>query len=795
MKRAWPYLLVVGALLAMAAGATAAAPGARVGIVLDGPSSRFDKVRELIVNEVTELARGEFNVQFPEDKTLTADWTREGVNTALDKLMSDAKVDLVLTIGVIGSDVAIHHRSPGKPLIAPFVLSRQLQKAPYVDGASGVKNLTYITYPFDLARDLKLFRRIASFERLSFIADAEVFTAVPAFGDALREAAAAEGVQLVAVPLGRDAKATLARLDAKTQAVLLGAVLRLDDAEFSNLIDGLNARKLPSFAISGRPAVERGVLAASASSTDMLRVARRVALNIQRILLGERPQSLEVDLPGSERLVINMATARAIGLSPTWSVLRDADQIGMVATPAQDTLSLESVVQEAVAKNLDIAIAERAVAAGAENVPRARSALLPQIGFRGEATHVDDERARAVPGLAERTSSGSLTLSQLIYGESRWANFAVQQFQQTAREADRDGVRLDIVLSAVNGYLDVLSAKSNERIEQHNVELTRANRDTAQLRRRVGTATPAEVYRWDSELAKARGRLLQRQAETRVVEIALNRLLRRPLEERFTTVEAGLDDPTLLTSHKQLFALTDRPATYARFGDFMVEEGLLASPEMRQIDALINAQERTLSSTKAAFWQPEINLRADQTRVYSRSGAGSDGATLGDDSQSTVSVQLSLPLFTSGLRSADMQQAFETLEQLRLQRLSTRQQVTQNVRSRMETVRAAYGGIRFAREAAQAAKRNYEIVNIQYMRGAASIILLLDAQNNWITADQAAANAVYDFLKQLMALERAVSRFDFFVSRDDQVKWFERAERYIEQTRQAPDQTGAAPRR
>jgi len=51
--------------------------------------------------------------------------------------------------------------------------------------------------------------------------------------------------------------------------------------------------------------------------------------------------------------------------------------------------------------------------------------------------------------------------------------------------------------------------------------------------------------------------------------------------------------------------------------------------------------------------------------------------TLGDDSQSTVSVQLSLPHFTGGLCSANMQQAFETLEQLRLQRLSTRPQGTQ----------------------------------------------------------------------------------------------------------------------
>jgi hypothetical protein len=47
------------------------------------------------------------------------------------------------------------------------------------------------------------------------------------------------------------------------------------------------------------------------SDADLSRVARRVALNIQRILLGEAPASIPVFFHCSERLTINTSTAKA----------------------------------------------------------------------------------------------------------------------------------------------------------------------------------------------------------------------------------------------------------------------------------------------------------------------------------------------------------------------------------------------------------------------------------------------------------------------------------------------------
>ncbi len=70
-----------------------------------------------------------------------------------------------------------------------------------------------------------------------------------------------------------------------------------------------------------------------------------------------------------------------------------------------------------------------------------------------------------------------------------------------------------------------------------------------------------------------------------------------------------------------------------------------------------------------------------------------------------------------------------------------------------------------------------------YRRGAASIIDLLDAQNQALVADEEAANAVYDFLIDLMRVQRAVSRFDFFGSPVETTRFFDRLESFFSQAR------------
>ncbi|HZY22220.1 MAG TPA: ABC transporter substrate binding protein, partial [Beijerinckiaceae bacterium] len=67
-----------------------------------------------------------------------------------------------------------------------------------------------------------------------------------------------------------------------------------------------------------------GLLSYGPDTADM---ARRAAAHIDRILRGAKPADLPVEQPTKFQLVINLATARALGLDVSSSLLTRADEV------------------------------------------------------------------------------------------------------------------------------------------------------------------------------------------------------------------------------------------------------------------------------------------------------------------------------------------------------------------------------------------------------------------------------------------------------------------------------------
>ncbi|MDH3311488.1 MAG: TolC family protein, partial [Gammaproteobacteria bacterium] len=473
----WIATILLGATLATIACNVPArteqhSPVVHIAIVMDGPSERAAPLRGLFLEEMRAVNRGEFSLLSPPDLVFEADRTLSGVRTALERALADPRTDLVITLGVLGSHAAAQYERLPKPVLAPFIPDPQLQGLPYKDGTSGRKNLSYVNLDVNIGRDLKAFREIVPFTRLAFLLDGAMVDAIPGIREEVMRVAREHGITVTPVAVADAAAPALAAIPKDTQAVYVGPLLRLSSEEYQRLIAGLIERRLPSFAFSGKSDVELGLLVGIAPALDMERLARRVALNARRILLGEDAATLPVAFARQEGITLNMRTARAIGYSPSWQLLTRAELLYDELEPAGSPLSFAAAVREAVEVNLTIRIAQANVAAGKENIRQARSALLPQIGLTGRHTRIEEDDAAAIPGRAERTSTGSVTLDQSLYSEPAWANLEVQKQLQAARESEREQVRLDIVLETARTYLDVLRAKTNERVQKNNLRLT-----------------------------------------------------------------------------------------------------------------------------------------------------------------------------------------------------------------------------------------------------------------------------------------------------------------------------------
>ncbi len=150
-----------------------------------------------------------------------------------------------------------------------------------------------------------------------------------------------------------------------------------------------------------------------------------------------------------------------------------------------------------------------------------------------------------------------------------------------------------------------------------------------------------------------------------------------------------------------------------------------------------------------------------------------------DDTNWSVGVSATLPLFRGGDRAAERLQAEFEFERLRLERTAVEERIEQRIRSALAETWSTFPGIELTRQAADAASKNLDLVADAYARGAVPIIDLLDAQNTALNADAQATNAIYDFLIALMKVERACGHFHLLQTPEETAAWFDEIDRFF----------------
>ena len=758
----------------------------RVGVVLDGPWERNAEIQAVFEQEILDLTEGTLEVEFPASKHRVGDFSFPGIAADIDTLMADPEVDLVMTVGPVASTHAGRLGDYPKPVVAAFVLDPEIQGIPTArDDAgrviSGVTNLSYVTFPPYIDEHIERLREITHFDHLTFLTSAGLVEAIPELASNFPTRFEGADVDVLVVPVGSSLEDALNAIPSETEAVYVYPLTQLGAGDFQRLVDALIERRLPGFSFWGQDEVEMGLFASIFPGEDFGRLGRRVALNVQRILMGEDAGTLPVVFDRRIRVSLNVDTAEALGVYPSWSVWTEVELVGDRQRDVGRELTLAVVAREAVEVNLDLMATARATVAGREDARIARSALFPQLAVGGAGQFIDADRAASLAGGPQRVGTISASLSQLIFDDGALASIEIEDQLQLSREQQLEEQRLDIVGQSAVAYLEVLRAKRFEQIQRENLAVTRSNLELAQVRQELGVARAAEVLRWEAQIANNRRDVIQSSADRNIAEIRVNRLLTRPLEEPFRTVETDLDDQNLLTSASRLSPYLGDPFSFRVFRGFMTQEALVRAPELQQLDAAIRATERAVTTTARAFWAPTVAFNGE-VAVVGTGGAGSGAGgldlpvpvSLPNSLNWTATVSATLPLFTGGSRRATRARTSLELDELRLRRRSVELSIEQRTRGALHLAGASYAAIELAGAAANASERNLELVTDAYERGAAAIIDLLDAQNQALVAREVAASSVFDYLIDLMNVQRAVGRFDFFTRPSEYQTFLER---------------------
>jgi putative ABC transport system substrate-binding protein len=194
-------------------------------------------------------------------------------------------------------------------------------------------NITGFTaYEFSMGgKWLNLLKEVApGLERVAVIFNPETAPYWKFFMSVIEAAASSLRVQAIAVPVGATADIEPALASFARQPN--GGLMLLGDSfvalRFSLIADLAVRFRLPSIGSAPNPnyAKNGGLLEYNASS-DLVGDFRQSATYVDRILRGEKPGGLPVQAPTKFKLIVNMKTAKTLGLTVPLPLLGLADEV------------------------------------------------------------------------------------------------------------------------------------------------------------------------------------------------------------------------------------------------------------------------------------------------------------------------------------------------------------------------------------------------------------------------------------------------------------------------------------
>ena len=726
-----------------------------IAVVQDGPSAE-NEILGLIEPELKHLAGDATKVVFKTGPAFDARWEAGRFRKVIENAMKDRQVDLVLGIGaLVTQEAARPDFKLTKPFVSATVLNGDVPKIPYSEkGHTLKKNLSVVIIPQRAVNDMETFQKMVKFERLHVGVDEVEVLNLSDLKPTLEAYSKKLGVEIVSFPVTPDSQETLARLPEDVEGFYLIPLARATRQARQALIDGLNDRKIPTFSNSGPQDVEMGALA-TLKPDFRTQTVRRVALNLFHLIRGASAKELPVFLLVDAKLLINAETAVRIGYRPDYETRIYATFINEEAFEiGAEPLDLRQVIRIAEEENTFLTISDAQVETAKRDRQVSRSPLLPQVLARGSYNHSDlDGEVNFLP---ENQGVAGVSLRQMVFDDRRISDYRSSGRIYDAAQYRRETDLYDVFSEAEQAYLLYVQARLLYLVQLSNLRLTLGNLDIARMRVDAGISGKDEVYRWQAQAAQQRALVLDRESTDEATRIALNQVLGvdQGAAWRPQAIEVHPDQFYFLQG-KLGFAV-DSPDVYDEFRNAAVSIADQNAPEIKFLNETIDAQQIQVGQRKRSFFLPQVNANLSYDRNFWQSP---DDPDVGERAF-FVDVTATLPIFEGTRRIYDLKREQSVLSEFNRRRVLARELVERQTRTSLRLMERSFPNIRITRTAEENARKNLEIVREKYSQGIVNITDLLEAQNASFSAEQAATSAVYRYMIDLVAFQRAISFFE-----------------------------------
>ena len=268
---------------------------------------------------------------YVEGQTINIAWRcaegRDDRARALAVALVQLGVDLIVTTSrgpteaakAATSTIPIVFTAGGDPVAAPALVASLAHPGGNVTGVSNLTDHAFFAKPLDLIREA-----VPGVTRMALLSSPpNPYRAI--VDQPVEDAARAGGIELqrVEVEGPDDFEAAFAAMARQGVGALMVS-FSVFTVHYAQIADLAVKYRLPAIAGGRAFAEQGGLMAYGASQAERW---RRVASFVERILKGAKPADLPVERPTKFELVINLKTAKALGITVPPSLLARADEM------------------------------------------------------------------------------------------------------------------------------------------------------------------------------------------------------------------------------------------------------------------------------------------------------------------------------------------------------------------------------------------------------------------------------------------------------------------------------------
>jgi outer membrane protein len=425
--------------------------------------------------------------------------------------------------------------------------------------------------------------------------------------------------------------------------------------------------------------------------------------------------------------------------------------------PAAHAAGLLDTWRAAAAHDPEFAAARAGLAAGEARTRQAGALWRPSVSLQAGAGLADNESAMhgarfSAPGFGQSTGVDfatsinggtstryALSLRQPLFDAERSAQAGQLKIAGEIAQREWEAARQSLMLRSAQRYLEASLAAQQLRLVEQQLHSAEQARTEAEDRFRIGDRPITEVHEATARAAALRAQRVAAQSELEVRRALLADLI-------------GAAPPQALALPGPREPALPEPL------DAWLARATAGNPQVLLAEAQVRYAGQEAQKTAAAV-SPTVDLVAQAGRER-LSGSGDFGSASNTSMQRAIGVQLTLPLYTGGMRSARHDEAAALAEKARAELARAREQATQQARGAWLDLSVARSRTAALASALQAARARLDATQVGLQAGDRTTLDLLNAQNDAASAELALLHARAQFQLQRLQLAATAGVLD-----------------------------------